>query len=133
MCAWSRQNQFDYNLQYLGEQDLVPDDIRFSPDSIGSKFQNGEPLERLVADLRSGRVNHRTDSRLKIKVMEWPGRGPISMDNRRLHCLKQYQIHHMHTAVVVRAQVWRLPGMFIDLVERNKIMMDFLLKFDGLH
>ena len=48
------------------------------------------------------------------------------MDNRRLHCFQHANCR------VVRAQVWRLPAVFIDLVEHNNIMEDFLRKFDGL-
>ena len=95
-------------------------------DSIGCQFRNGEPLERLVTDLCSGQVDHRTDRRMRIKVMEWPGRGYISMDNRRLHCFQHANCR------VVRAQVWRLPAAFIDLVEHNNLMEAFLRKFDGI-
>ena len=89
-------------------------------------------MTRLVSDLRSGRVNHRSDKRMKINVMDWPGRGYISMDNRRLHCLKEYQTRCVPPSITVRAELWRLPRVFVDLVEQNGVMLDFLRKFDGL-
>jgi len=116
-------------LQYIGVRKLPVDDIFFTQNSISPYFRDGRRLETLIDDLCSGRADLGSDG-LRIQVMEWPGRGFLSLDNRRVYCFKRYQDLCAGAVVRVRAQVWRLPSGFTRLVEDHRVMGRFLRNFE---
>lgn len=70
---------------------IVPvDEIRFTHDTISETFKDGRFLEELIADLIHGEVHPLKDEFLCLEVVLYRGR-LHSMNNRRLHCLKEFQ------------------------------------------
>eukprot|EP00106_Octopus_bimaculoides_P020423 XP_014787865.1 PREDICTED: uncharacterized protein LOC106881861 [Octopus bimaculoides] len=67
---------------------LSPSDIRYTQDSIGSRFRNGITLSRTISDLVKGTIT--PDSFPTITVYQKDGKY-YSYDNRRLYVFKELQ------------------------------------------
>ncbi|CAE8637752.1 unnamed protein product [Polarella glacialis] len=79
-------------VEHLVEVDAQ--DIRFTQDSIGSKFSDGKTFELLISELRSGKAHPARSEFLKLRAVCTRLNGVhtyFSRDNRRLHCLKEYR------------------------------------------
>lgn len=79
----------------LGVEQLDVSELLYSQETCKAAFKNRKPLLSLVADLVAGRVTT-SASFLTLEVVERPVDGELQFvcsDNRRLWCLKQYQMH----------------------------------------
>ena len=117
-----------WGIRELGEQRLPVDSILFTQkhgsEVFGRGPHQGYSLESLVDDLSAERVSM-THPRLKIKVFSWPGRGLVSVDNRRLYCFKRYQeLLRARTSadaqVQVVADVFELPPGFASMARHSE-------------
>ena len=59
-------------------------------------------------DLRRGKLDP-WDLPDPLTLVDWPGRGFITLDHRRAWCLKQYEVG-VGRVVCTRARVFRLPA-----------------------
>ena len=64
----------------LGIREVKVTDLLYSQTSISDHFQDGSPIHRLVADLKSGTV-HPLQLR-PLRVIDRPGRGLVTLDHR---------------------------------------------------
>ena len=109
-----------WQFERLGIQTLRADDVLYSQTSMSDRFSDGSLLSTLVRDLLSGNADLFRDERLCLTVADWPGRGLVSIDNRRLWCIKQYQEHERQEGgsdVYLRAVVFRLPQEFAQMTQ----------------
>ena len=58
-----------------------------------------------------------------IRVVEWPGRSYITLDNGRLYCFRTCS-----RDLIVRAHVYTLPAAFTDLIRQYPSIMEPLLR-----
>merc|ERR1712187_964713 len=82
--------------------------LKYTQQNIGPNFQDGRPLNQLVADLQSGKVDPARHLCLEV-VKRWERGEEVlySLDNRRLYCLKQFQdLIEMDVLVQVRLYEW---------------------------
>ncbi|CAK0815094.1 unnamed protein product [Prorocentrum cordatum] len=92
--------------------DLPVSQVRFTQASIKHEFSDGRKLDDLIADLESGKVNPKTHKNLLLRGFQQDARGPhhpatyFCENNRRLHCLSEFQRRHPEREVKVR--------MFVD-------------------
>eukprot|EP00933_Yihiella_yeosuensis_P075015 TRINITY_DN84144_c0_g1_i1.p1 TRINITY_DN84144_c0_g1~~TRINITY_DN84144_c0_g1_i1.p1 ORF type:complete len:515 (+),score=81.19 TRINITY_DN84144_c0_g1_i1:47-1546(+) len=70
-------------------EDIQVDDVRFTHDTISSRFKDGQLVQSLVDKLRRGEVNLSTPG-LSIDVVQFDGH-LWSLRNRRLFAFKEYQ------------------------------------------
>eukprot|EP00438_Fugacium_kawagutii_P021153 Skav201942 [mRNA] locus=scaffold2764:79008:80459:- [translate_table: standard] len=92
--------------------------IRFTQNSVAACFRDGQPLEDLVENLKAGRIS--TDDLPPIRVVEqmdmfW------SLDNRRLHCMKQAFPERRYPDKMILVQM--------ESCSRAAIRKEFLNKF----
>lgn len=84
------------------DQVLEVDSVKYTHDRISRRFKHGphagEPIERLVRDIAEGRVNPLTEPRLRLKVVRH-GSQYYSLNNRRLHALKEARATHLSARV----------------------------------
>lgn len=77
----------------------VAEDVRFTQDTIAPTFTDGKTFDRLIGELQSGKVHPSRDDFLKLEAFRCDiveGNSPrrrclFSLNNRRLHCLKEFQ------------------------------------------
>ena len=62
-----------------------------------------------------------------LTVTQWPGRRLVTLDHRRVWCLKQHQ-RPVQEDVHVMACVFRLPDTFDSLPRSHSVMEEFLWK-----
>ncbi|CAE7501761.1 ttn-1 [Symbiodinium sp. CCMP2592] len=68
------------------------DEVEFSQDSIGERFTCGRELQTTIDDLRHGKVHPDSSAFLVLNAMKTAARTRfICRNNRRLHCLKEFQ------------------------------------------
>lgn len=85
---------------------LVPVlDVRFTQDSIQSKFTDGHTFEELIDGLVAGTFVVTREAWLSLEAVEVNG-FVWALDNRRLYCLKEFQKKCTST-VMVRLRVTR--------------------------
>ncbi len=81
--------------------------VRYTQSSCSCVFRDGRSLEQSVADLVDGRVDALRDEWLTLDVVLLNGK-LYSVNNRRLYCLKQFQILVRHSCtVLVRVRLHR--------------------------
>ncbi|CAE8599589.1 unnamed protein product [Polarella glacialis] len=119
-------------LEHLGQQSLNLNDVAYTQTSISERFRDGRPLTILIDALNSGRVSL-SHPQLRISVIDWPGRGLKSIDNRRLNCFRRHQEYLSRRAgaaqeVFVQADVYRLPESFIKLAAGSPFFFERFLK-----
>eukprot|EP00440_Ansanella_granifera_P031679 gb/GFBE01034386.1/.p1 GENE.gb/GFBE01034386.1/~~gb/GFBE01034386.1/.p1 ORF type:complete len:384 (+),score=53.53 gb/GFBE01034386.1/:1-1152(+) len=93
-------------------------EVRFTHDSIASTFADGKSLAGLVSDLQAGKVHPATSEFLRLEAVcaEVDGaRTYFSLNNRRLHCLKEFS-EQSRSLVKVRLKVKKMTP------EHEKIM-----------
>ena len=111
-------------LEWVGERLLDVDQLLYSQTSISQRFSDGRLLQNLIADPDFGRVDPLHCAALKLTVADWPGRGYVSLDNRRAWCLHQHQSHvrtrrlclhhyHRHTSMVEAARTIANQGVVL--------------------
>lgn len=115
-------------LEYLGIRSVNLNDVAWTQASIRDTFRDGRALSDLVRELNDGAVSL-SHPRLKIRVIDWPGRGLKSLDNRRLSCFKEHQAH-VGGDVFIQADVWRLPDSFVKLAASSPIVEVFLKHYE---
>lgn len=76
----------------------VAEDVRFTQDTIAPTFTDGKTFDRLIGELLSGKVHPSRDDFLVLDAFRSDvgegitRRGCIfSLNNRRLHCLKEFE------------------------------------------
>ena len=130
------ENSDAWQLASLGEMQLGVDEVGWTQRSIGCQFRNQEPLEKLIYDLRRGCADPLSDSSLQIDVIKWPGRGYVSLDNRRMYCFWEHQNflrqqQGSDKEVMISARVYELPKAFDSLVRNHsQIMEKFLCHYE---
>ncbi|CAE7242867.1 unnamed protein product [Symbiodinium sp. CCMP2456] len=88
----------------ITDQDTVleVDSVKYTHDRISKRFKHGphagEPIEHLVRDITEGRVDPLTEPRLRLKVVRH-GSQYYSLNNRRLHALKEARATHLSARV----------------------------------
>lgn len=125
--------QDSHGVRYLGQHLVRIADLLFTQPSISHRFTDRRPLGELVNDLNAGLVDPLTEPSLRLDVVLWPKRGLISLDNRRLWCLREHQEHVWRTGGdhrSVRARVFELPESFEHLVQSSPIVDKFLRHYD---
>ena len=104
-------------------------DLKFTHDSVASRFRDGSSFEGLMEDLRSGNVDPMRNLK-PLKVYHWPGHGYYSRDNRRLQCLKEFQREIGNRELFVRIVAMELPASTMERLHRNpkvwRMLRDFL-------
>ena len=91
--------------------------IRFTQSSVASNFRDGQPLEALVEKLRNGMS---TDDLPPIRVVEQMGL-LWSLDNRRLHCMKEAFPERRHRDKTILVQM--------ETCSKATVRREFLSKF----
>jgi hypothetical protein len=86
------------------------DDVGYTQGGISSCFTDGKPLSHLVADLDSGRCH---PSSLILQAVQVGGQF-LSLNNRRLWCLKVHQ-KHRGTAIAVRLDIRASYAQWSDI------------------
>ena len=72
--------------------ELDPKAIRFTQSTISKTFQNGNPVEGLVSDLKKGNGNYKNIPPIRVFVLHDFDKDKniiYSLDNRRLYALKK--------------------------------------------
>ena len=114
----------------LGMKDVAVSDIMFAQQSIQSQhFQCGLTLRDYIDDLRRGKLDP-WDLPDPLTLVDWPGRGFITLDHRRAWCLKQYEVG-VGRVVCTRARVFRLPANTDQPVNKRPFRV-FLRNHDGI-
>lgn len=91
--------------------------IRFTQSSVASNFKDGQPLEALVEKLRNGMS---TDELPPIRVVEQMGL-LWSLDNRRLHCMREAFPERRHPDKTILVQM--------ETCSKATVRKEFLSKF----
>ena len=95
--------------------------LRYTQRACRSSFRCGRPLQLLIAQLCEGQVSSLHAPFLRLEIIRKWERGRqllFSNDNRRLYCLKQYQMH-TQSNVQIRAKVFEWHRAF-DTFLRHK-------------
>eukprot|EP00930_Biecheleria_cincta_P042846 TRINITY_DN29486_c0_g1_i1.p1 TRINITY_DN29486_c0_g1~~TRINITY_DN29486_c0_g1_i1.p1 ORF type:complete len:708 (-),score=150.52 TRINITY_DN29486_c0_g1_i1:56-1903(-) len=69
----------------------VAEDVRFSQDTIAPTFSDGKTFDRLIGELHSGKVHPSRDDFLVLDAFRGKRGCLFSLNNRRLHCLKEFE------------------------------------------
>ena len=77
-----------HQLTVADKAEVRVDDILYTQKTCSEVFSDGSSLQDSVAGLDSGRVNPLREPKLRVTVARWPGRGLVSLDNRRVWCFK---------------------------------------------
>ncbi|XP_078482029.1 uncharacterized protein LOC108950579 [Ciona intestinalis] len=77
---------------------LAPLDIRFSQDSIKSRFQDGRSVMQAIIDIRNGRMDATDFPTISVKVMDG---NYYTCDNRRLYVFRVLQCEGILSTVPV--------------------------------
>ena len=110
----------------LGIREVKVTDLLYSQTSISDHFQDGSPIHRLVADLKSGTV-HPLQLR-PLRVIDWPGRGLVTLDHRRVWCLKRFQ-EQLRETVHVKVDIYQLPGNLEHLFQIHPVLNELMRKY----
>ena len=82
---------------HVREKVKIVDDLLYSQAACGSCFADGRSLPQLIHDLNNWYIDPLDSKFLILEVLEYETpRGGVkahSLDNRRLHCLKQHQAY----------------------------------------
>ena len=86
------------------------DDLLYSQDSCSRCFHDGHQFEELISRLDSWELQPSEAEFMHLRVIEYCDRhdGRLlshSLNNRRLYCLKQHQVHTRHLGWKVHAKV----------------------------
>lgn len=111
---WWARNTDDLPVRTVSVSELL-----FTHDSIGSCFTDGRTFQALLQDLRTGIANPLTSDFLCLTTLSFDGQQLFSLANRRLWCLKWWQME-VPWPVQVRVKV--------KLVE-DPVIRKFLLAF----
>jgi len=90
-------------------------EVNFTHDTIKDRFQDGRSLDRLISELLSGEVHPLKEQNLQLDVFNVGGK-LFSLNNRRLKCLKEYQLHCKHE-VIIAVQLTRVEGKILKFLE----------------
>ena len=93
-----------------------PQDIRFSQDSISSRFKNGNSVSDTIDKLKTGELTAKDFP--NIRVVKRDGK-LYTLDNRRLYCFKE-------------AGLESIPVIFASLKEELKEAFKFSTRNDGV-
>ena len=93
-----------------------PQDIRFSQDSISSRFKNGNTVSETIDNLKTGELT--ANDFPNIRVVERDGK-LYTLDNRRLYCFQE-------------AGLESIPVIFATLQEQLQEAFKFTTRNDGL-
>ena len=102
-------------------EEMWVEDLEYTQPSCGKCFKNGAPLEHLIDDLNSGRVDPLKHPNLQLEVVEVKRGGKAryySNDNRRLYCLKQHQKFVKPNKVMVSVKMHVCAPAFDRLLQR---------------
>ena len=83
--------------------------------------------------IASGQIDPLQSPFFKLNVAFWPQRGHISLDNRRLGCLKEHQAHvrqQGRKAICICARVFGLPSTFASLAN-DPDFLKLMEHYDG--
>ena len=105
------------------------DEGLYAQRGMSGRFQNGRSLNEYIECLNCGTLDP-LNLPDPLRVIEWPGRGLVTLDHRRAWCLKQHQ-EYMRKEVCTHVLVYRLPDCFDSLVRSHPVVREFLRKFDG--
>lgn len=126
-------------MKELGELEVNVDELQYTHDSISGQFSDGRSFEGTIADLESGRVDPLKHRNFKLLVVRWPGtRAFFSINNRRTHCLKQWQERVRARGgpmKKVRVQAFELPNGFNALSSHwvfDQFMRSYSTRNEGL-
>jgi len=85
--------------------------VRFTQESVKHQFSDGQSFEDLLAGLESGRIDPLKDWFLELRGFQQDSRGPhhpavyYCLNNRRLHCLQEFQARHPERKVLMKLWV----------------------------
>ena len=95
-------------------------DVYYTQRSIKHEFADGSSFEDLISEIRCGAIDpSRGDKPFPLRVCRFRQR-LLSLDNRRLFCLKKLQEEQTHSDIWVQ----------IVVVELNKLLETFVSHYD---
>ena len=113
--------QSDEASNYYEIKNVLVDEISFTQENCGRKFQDGRLLEQLVAELHAGKHDPLRSDFLCLETLWKRDRNRThrlySNDNRRLWCLKEFQ-RQSGRQVYIKIRLVKLPREAQRLVDR---------------
>ena len=112
------------HIEHIGRKRVAVSSIFFIQGTLSDKFRDGRSLEAYIAALNTGEL----DLPDAVRILEWPNLGYITLDHRRLYCLKEHS-RTSRTELVTIADVYKFPDDLMRLLEAGGIFHEFVWKF----
>lgn len=117
-------------IEYVGRKFVPVDGTFYIQGSLSDAFSDGRPLTTYIADLRSGVLDPLALPN-PIRVIEWPDLGYVTLDHRRLFCLKEH-FRATRAGEWTVADVYKFSDEVMGLVINRGIFSEFIWKFKRL-
>lgn len=101
--------------------EISPSEIRYSQDTMRSRFRNGNPIEETLINLLSGKIT--VDDIPRISVAEKDGKY-YSMDNRRLYVFKRFEEEKVTKIKIKCIETGMDPGKFTTTNDGTSIRIN---------